>query len=112
MSHLPAGLHRKPAPVESLPSGSEDFAGMLELSEVRELLLDPELARVTLVGTMMDTETASVPLDASRADALLIFEQTGARVLPVLDGKRFAGLLSKSTIFDHYRRELTVQTQS
>ncbi len=45
------------------------------------------------------------------ADSLPFFEQTGAWVLPVLDGKRFAGLLSKSTIFDHYRRELAVQTQ-
>jgi hypothetical protein len=32
--------------------------------------------------------------------------------LPVVDGKRFAGLLSKSSLFDHYRRELVAQQQS
>ena len=68
-----------------------------------------EMARVTLVGTMMDTDTPTVPLDASLAEALSLFEQTGAWALPVVEGRRFSGLLSKSSLFDHYRRELSVQ---
>jgi CIC family chloride channel protein len=99
--------HRNHFPV--LRSGSDEFAGMLELGPIREILLDPELARVTLVGTMMDTDTPTIPLDASLAEALSPFEQTGAWALPVVDGRRFAGLLSKSSLFDHYRRELSVQ---
>jgi hypothetical protein len=99
--------HRNHFPV--LRSGSDEFSGMLELGPIREILLDPELARVTLVGTMMDTETPTIPLDASLAEALNVFEQTGAWALPVVDGRRFAGLLSKSSLFDHYRRELSVQ---
>ena len=46
--------------------------------------------------------------DASLAESLSLFEQTGAWALPVVDGRRFAGLLSKSSLFDHYRRELSV----
>jgi CIC family chloride channel protein len=99
--------HRSHFPV--LRSGGDEFAGMLELGPIREILLDSELARVTLVGTMMDTETPTIPLDASLAEALALFEQTGAWALPVVDGRRFAGLLSKSSLFDHYRRELSVQ---
>jgi CIC family chloride channel protein len=99
--------HRNHFPV--LRSGSEELAGMLELGPIHEILLDPELARVTLVGTMMDTETPTIPLDASLSEALSLFEQTGAWALPVVDGRRFAGLMSKSTLFDHYRRELSVQ---
>jgi CIC family chloride channel protein len=99
--------HRNHFPV--LRSGSDEFAGMLELGPIREILLDPELARVTLVGTMMDSESPTIPLDASLAEALSVFEQTGAWALPVVDGQRFAGLLSKSSLFDHYRRELSVQ---
>ena len=82
---------------------------MIELGPLREILLDSELARVTLVGTMMDSGTPAVPVGASLAEALRLFEKTGAWVLPVLDGRRFAGLLSKSSLFDHYRRELSVQ---
>jgi CIC family chloride channel protein len=99
--------HRNHFPV--LRSGSDEFAGMLELGPIREILLDPELARVTLVGTTMDTDTPTIPLDASLAEALSLFEQTGAWALPVVDGRRFSGLLSKSSLFDHYRRELSVQ---
>jgi CIC family chloride channel protein len=99
--------HRNHFPV--LRSGSDEFAGMLELGPIHEILLDPELAQVTLVSTMMDTELPTIPLDASLAEALSFFEQTGAWALPVVDGRRFAGLLSKSSLFDHYRRELSVQ---
>ncbi|MBW1688903.1 MAG: chloride channel protein [Deltaproteobacteria bacterium] len=99
--------HRNHFPV--LRSGSDEFAGMLELAPIREILLDPEMARVTLVGTMMDSDTPTIPLEASLAEALSLFEQTGAWALPVVDGRRFSGLLSKSSLFDHYRRELSVQ---
>ncbi len=86
------------------------FLGMLHLGPLREILLDPELARVTLVGTMMETDVPRVSARASLADALDLFEETGAWVLPVVDGERFVGLLSKSKLFDHYRHELSVQT--
>jgi CIC family chloride channel protein len=92
-----------------LRTGSDEFAGMIELGPLREILLDTELARVTLVGTMMDSQAPTIPVDTSLAEALRLFEETGAWVLPVLDGRHFAGLLSKSSLFDHYRRELSVQ---
>ena len=95
-----------------LRAETREFAGILELVRVRELLLDPALARVTLVGTVMDPDVPRIPLDASLADAMDVFEQAGAWVLPVVDGTRFAGLLSKSSLFDHYRRELIAQQQS
>lgn len=93
-----------------LSAEGDDFVGMLELGPLREILLDPELCRVTLVGTMMDAEGATIPVEASLTEALEVFEKTGSWVLPVVQGERFAGLLSKSTLFDHYRRELSAQT--
>jgi CIC family chloride channel protein len=101
--------HRNHFPV--LRSGTEEYVGMLELTFVREILLDPELARVTLVGTMMDTEVPTLRGDATLASALEVFERESAWVLPVVENGTFVGLASKAKIFDHYRRELTVQTQ-
>ncbi|MEW6072921.1 MAG: chloride channel protein [Planctomycetota bacterium] len=86
-----------------------DLVGLLDISTVRELLFTPDLARVTLVGTVMDADPPTVPLDSTLAEAVAALEESGAWVLPVLDGRRFAGLLSKSTLFDHYRHELAVQ---
>lgn len=87
-----------------------EFAGLLDTHKVRELLFDPDLARVTLVSTVMDGDPPTVPLDASLAEAVASLEESGAWVLVVLEGGEFAGLLSKSTLFDHYRHELSVQT--
>jgi len=87
-----------------------EFAGLLDVHTVRELLFDPGLARVTLVSTVMDANPPTVAIDASLAEAVAALEETGAWVLPVLEDRKFAGLLSKSTLFDHYRHELSVQT--
>jgi CIC family chloride channel protein len=83
---------------------------MLDLAEIREILVEPDLAKLTLVGTVMDAEPPSVPLGASLVDALRVFESSGAWVLPVLDGEEYVGLLSKSRLFDRYRAELSAQT--
>jgi hypothetical protein len=39
------------------------------------------------------------------------FAREAPGVLPVGETGRFVGLASEAKIFDHYRRELTVQTQ-
>ncbi len=90
------------------PDG-ETLVGMLDLATVRQLLLDPEVARVTLVGTMMTREPDRVQAPSSLAQAMEVFEETGAWVLPVVEGTRFVGLISRSTLFDVYRHELSVQ---
>lgn len=95
-----------------LRAGSGEFAGMLELGRIRSLLMDPKLARLTLVGTVMDPEVPTLAPQASLADALDVFEDLDAWVLPVVEDGRFVGLLSKSSLFDHYRRELSVQQAS
>ena len=41
--------------------------------------------------------------------ALNKFETSKAWSLPVIEGTIFLGMLSKSTLFDHYRRELQIQ---
>lgn len=93
-----------------LEPSTRELVGMLDLADVREILVDPDLAKLTLVGTVMDSAPASVPLTASLVEALQVFEESGAWVLPVLEGRRYVGLLSKSRLFDRYRAELSAQT--
>jgi len=85
------------------------YLGMLELAAVRRLVLDPALSRVTLVGTVMDVASEPLHPDATLAEAMERFDSSGAWVLPVTEEGRFVGLLSKSTLFDRYRRELVAQ---
>jgi CIC family chloride channel protein len=92
-----------------LKTGTEEYVGMLDVAGAREILLDPELVHVMLVGTIMSRNYPPISVDTSLHDTLELFESAGVWVLPVVDGDRFVGLLSKSSLFDHYRRELNAQ---
>lgn len=86
------------------------LTGMLDLSSLRAFIFDETLRRATTVDTVMSLPD---PLRAEQSllDAMELFELTGAWVLPVVDADgAFLGTVSKSTLFDRYRRELIVQT--
>lgn len=87
------------------------FQGMLDLSALRSVIFDPLLRKMTSVDTAMDSLVPRIRHDDSLLEAMEVFEEVGAWVLPVVnDEGRFLGTLSKSTLFDRYRRELIVQT--
>lgn len=87
------------------------FQGMLDLSSLRGVIFDPLLRRITPVETAMDSTVPRIRHDDSLLRAMDVFQDTRAWVLPVVDPDgRFLGTLSKSTLFDNYRRELIVQT--
>ncbi|MCH2101378.1 MAG: chloride channel protein [Planctomycetes bacterium] len=89
------------------------FQGMLDLSSLRAVIFDPLLRKVTPVDTAMDSTVPRISKDDSLLQAMEVFEEVGAWVLPVIDGDgKFLGTLSKSTLFDRYRRELIVQTSA
>ncbi len=87
------------------------FQGMLDLSALRSVIFDPLLRQMTPVDTAMNTSMPRIRNDDSLLRAMEMFEEVGAWVLPVVDENEiFLGTLSKSTLFDNYRRELIVQT--
>jgi chloride channel protein, CIC family len=87
------------------------FQGMLDLSSLRSVIFDPLLRTMTPVDTAMDSMVPRIRHDDSLLEAMEVFEEVGAWVLPVVnDEGQFLGTLSKSTLFDRYRRELIVQT--
>ena len=85
--------------------------GMLDLTQLRGVIFDDFVRKVTPVDTVMDATTPRIGAGDSLLRAMEVFEQRGAWVLPVVDGGgRFLGTLSKSTLFDRYRNELILQT--
>ena len=88
-----------------------DFRGMLDLSGLRAVLFDPDLRRITAVETVMQSDIPRIRREDSLLQAMQVFEDSGAWVLPVVnDEGKFLGTVSKSSLFDNYRRELIVQT--
>jgi len=100
--------HRNYFPVLDHRDGS--FIGMLHLDGIREYLFDPGLYEAVLVDDMMHPDPPRVsPTDAlpevlDRMDRMRVFS------LPVVEDGRFLGMISKATLLDQYRRELSVQT--
>lgn len=95
-------------PVEDSKTGG--FLGMVHLDDVRPFLFNPDLHHSVLVEEVMQRDVPTVTFDDDLGHVFQLFDEEKAWSLPVVhrDG-RFAGLISKATILDHYRRELMAQ---
>lgn len=100
--------HRNYFPV--LDSATERFLGMVHLDDVRPFLFDEFMYDTVLMEQLMDREVEVVHPDDELANVLAIMEEKGLYSMPVVANHRFVGMISKATLFDHYRKEVRVQT--
>jgi len=84
----------------------EKFVGVLTLDDFRSIMFDQSLYDNTLVKELMSPPPAIVQKTDSMADVAKKFQKTGAWNLPVLEGEKYIGFISKSKLFSVYRRKL------
>lgn len=98
-------------PVEDENTGL--FLGMVYFSDIKQYLFDQALLNFTLVSVVMHTYRDLVVISIDEPVSTIVdkFDTTNYRSLPVLKDKKFVGIISKSTILDHYRKELKAQTE-
>lgn len=82
------------------------FIGVVSLEEVRNIMFRPELYNRFTVKKLMIYPPAKVDISESMDSVMEKFEQTQAWNLPVLDGDKYVGYVSKSKIFNVYREVL------
>ena len=81
--------------------------GVVLLDEVRNIMFRPELYNRFTVAQLMISPPATIDVNLPMEKVMQIFEDSGAWNLPVLDEqKRYLGFVSKSKIFNSYRRVL------
>ncbi|MBQ0034606.1 MAG: chloride channel protein [Bacteroidales bacterium] len=81
--------------------------GILLLDEVRNIMFQPRLYDRFTVSQLMTSPQAILSHDMAMEKVMEIFEDTGAWNLPVVDSdRRYLGFVSKSKIFNSYRRVL------
>ena len=80
--------------------------GVVLLDEIRNIMFRPDLYRRMFVHTFMSMPPASIEVGESMERVMKIFDDTGAWNLPVVEGGRYVGFVSKSKIFNSYRRVL------
>jgi len=89
---------------------SMKFIGIVKFDNIRPYLLNPLLYESVFVYQIMDKTIPTIQYREELKDALDLMDKRHLFSIPVLDDKKFLGLLSKATILDQYRRELKVQT--
>lgn len=82
------------------------FIGIVSLEEVRNIMFRPELYNRFTVKKLMIYPPEKVDVKDSMDVVMEKFEQTQAWNLPVLDGNKYVGYVSKSKIFSAYREVL------
>lgn len=81
--------------------------GVILLDDVRELMFNKEAYEKTTVGDLMHQPPATVGISDTMEQVMDKFENSMAWNLPVLDkANRYLGFVSKSSIFNEYRRSL------
>lgn len=80
--------------------------GVVLLDDIRNIMFRPDLYRRMHVDKFMSTPPALIDINSSMEEVMKIFDDTGAWNLPVVDNGKYVGFVSKSKIFNSYRRVL------
>ena len=86
------------------------WRGVVYLDDLRPYLFDTTLYSIMTMGSVLHTDLPLIDARESALSAIQMFESSGAWSLPVVEDGIFLGMMSKSTLFDRYRRELIVHT--
>ncbi len=81
--------------------------GVVLLDEIRNIMFRPDLYKRMHVNTFMSIPPAKISINEPMDKVMKAFDDTGAWNLPVVDTEgRYIGFVSKSKIFNSYRRVL------
>lgn len=80
--------------------------GVVLLDDIRNIMFRPDLYRKMYVRKFMAIPPAKIEVGESMDKVMKIFDDTGAWNLPVVENGRYVGFVSKSKIFNSYRRVL------
>ncbi|MBQ0115818.1 MAG: chloride channel protein [Bacteroidales bacterium] len=82
------------------------LVGVVQLDDIRNIMFRPDLYRRMFVNRFMAVPPAKIELGMPMEQVMKLFDNTGAWNLPVVDGGKYVGFVSKSKIFNSYRQVL------
>ncbi|MDE5652577.1 MAG: chloride channel protein, partial [Muribaculaceae bacterium] len=80
--------------------------GIVLLDDIRNIMFRPDLYNTMHVSRFMSMPPAKIDVSQSMESVMKTFDDTNAWNLPVVDGGKYVGFVSKSKIFNSYRRVL------
>lgn len=90
------------------PVTDEDgmLVGIVLLDDIRNIMFRPDLYKKMHVTRFMSMPPARIDIKQPMEEVMRMFDKTNAWNLPVVDNGRYIGFVSKSKIFNSYRRVL------
>lgn len=85
--------------------------GIITLDDVREIMFKQDKYKTVTIKELMHAPPAYIHLNEEMESVMKKFDQTGAWNLPVIHEDKYVGFLSKSKIFNIYRKLLIQQAQ-
>lgn len=85
--------------------------GVVVLDDIRNIMFRPDLYKKMHVNRFMTSPLAILELNYPMDKVMDIFDKTHAWNLPVVDNGKYVGFVSKSKIFNSYRRVLKHYTE-
>ena len=85
--------------------------GVVTLDDIRDIMFDREKQERLVVRSLMSNAPDHITLTEDMQDVMNKFERTNAWNLPVVENGRYVGFVSKSRIFNAYRKKLIKQHQ-
>lgn len=86
--------------------GNNKLLGVVLLDDIRNIMFRTDLYRRMYVSRFMSMPPAKIEVGQSMESVMKAFDDTGAWNLPVVENGRYIGFVSKSKIFNSYRRVL------
>ncbi len=83
-----------------------NLLGIVLLDDIRNIMFRPDLYRKLKVSKFMTTAPAKIEVNEPMEAVMKKFDDTNAWNLPVVENGKYIGFVSKSKIFNSYRRVL------
>ena len=80
--------------------------GVVTLDDIRSIMFDDDKQETLKVKSLMHSPPDEISSHENMQSVMLKFERSGAWNLPVIDKGQYVGFLSKSRIFNTYRKNL------
>jgi len=80
------------------------FLGVVSMNDIRNILFKPELYETTFVSQLMFMPDTCVEIDETMEDVAQKFHATAHYNLPVLEGGKYIGFVSRANVFSAYRK--------
>ena len=85
---------------------NDELLGIVLLDDIRNIMFRPDLYRKMYVRRFMSMPPSRIEVGESMENVMKTFDRTGAWNLPVVENGKYVGFVSKSKIFNSYRRVL------